>query len=266
MTAQRDLEVPSSKPLNEERKIDFDESKKRLEWRTRPGDKPGAWYSKFKVFLEDENEKETKENMFVRIAAPIDFSPSALKKLYQKNLEKKERFMQQYMPERQDILGNDLAAAHFLVHRNGKVRFEGEPQWHQIDKEGNYTLPDRYVHGLFLEAIDCEGVKLYYEGLENIHRLRNLRWCSFKNMTTFDDWCLDRMSGSEMDSLEVLDLSGTNVSSRGLQALYRIPTLKKLILTDPYRDMEWKLTVAMLQEIMTDLEIVEITNPVTSST
>lgn len=60
-----------------------------------------------------------------------------------------------------------------------------------------------------------------------------------------------------VEKLEVLNLSGTNITARGLQALYRIPSLKKLIVDDPNRDAEWKLTIAMLQEIMPDLSIIE---------
>lgn len=173
-------------------------------------------------------------------------------------MEKKERYFQQYLPERHEILGNDLAAAHFIVHRKGKVRFEDDVNWVKMDEDENYTLPDKYVHGMFVEAIDCEGMRLYYEGLENIRRLKGLKTLSFKGLEMFGDWCLDRVSGSEFEALEQLDVSGTKVTYQGLQALYRIPSLKRLILDDPYRDTEWKLTIAMLQEIMPELEIVQV--------
>lgn len=179
-------------------------------------------------------------------------------------VDKKERFFQQYIPERHQILGNDLATAHFIVHRKGKVRFVGETKWVQMDEDDDYKLPDRYVHGLFIEAIDCEGMNLFYEGLENFRRLRNLKKASFKGIKNFGDWCLDRVSGSEFENLEELDLSGTNVTHLGLQALYRIPTLKRLIIDNPYRNTEWQLTVAMLQEIMPELEIVEVYTSETS--
>lgn len=177
-------------------------------------------------------------------------------------MEKQERYLQQFIPERQQILGNDLAAAHFLVHRGGRVRFCGQQEWIMADKEGNFNLPNKFVSGMFVEAIDCEGINLYYEGLENVRRLKKLRFLSFKRITSFDDWCLDRVSGSEFESLEMLDLSGTQISERGLQALYRVPTLKKLILDNPNRNTNWSLTLAMLQDILPELKIYEASQKV----
>lgn len=165
--------------------------------------------------------------------------------------------MQQFISERHSILGNDLAAAHFLLFRNAKVKFVGEKEWKTMNEDGDYEVPDKYVHGLFIEAIDCENMEIYYEGLENLRRLKSLRFISFKNVKSFDDWCVDRISGSEFESLEVLDLSGTQVTERGIAALYRVPSLKKLILDKPKRSIEWKLTLAMLQDIIPGLEIVE---------
>lgn len=251
------LDVPSSKPLNEQRQEELDESKKKLTWRLKPFEKKDAWYSKFKLFLQDDNE-EVKETFITRLQQPIPVKPSSIKKMWTLNAEKQERFLQQFIPERHRILGNDLAAAHFLVYRKGRVRFYGEENWVKQNDYDEVPLPDRYVHGMFVEAIDCEGVELYYEGLENLRRLKSLRYLSFKNVKSFDDWCLDRVSGSEFESLEELNLSGTVVTQRGLQSLYRIPSLKKLILDDPYRDSEWSLTIAMLQEIIPDLQIEEI--------
>lgn len=258
MSATRFLDVESSKPLSEARQAEMDESREKLKWRIRPSDRKDEWYSKLKLIaLDDDGKGKTNEVFITTLQKPIDLRPSSVKKWFSKNMEKRERFMQQYLPERHSILGNDLAAAHFLVHRNAKVKFQDQEAWVKADKEENYILPNKYVHGLFLEAIDCEGSIIYYEGLENVRRLRELKSLSFKNSKFFDDWCLDRVSGSEFDKLEVLNLSGTSISYRGLQALYRVPTLKKLIIDDPSRDTEWKLMLAMLQEIMPELEIVE---------
>jgi len=256
LSAFRLIEVPSSKPLSEERQAEMDESRKKLLWRQKPYEKKDQWYSKFKLFLQDDDEP-SKDTLITRLQQPVILRPTAVKKWWKKNMEQKERFMQQYIPERHNILGNDLAAAHFLVFRNGRVRFAGEKDWVQLDKNGDMNLPNKYVHGMFVEAIDCENMEIYYEGMENLRRLKNLRFLSYKNVKGFDDWCLDRVSGSEYESLEVLNLSGTEITYRGIQALYRVPSLKKLILDDPYRDLEWKLVLAMLQELYTDLEIIE---------
>lgn len=264
LTSSKLLDVPSSKPLSEERQAEITESVKKMQWRLKPYQKKDEWYSKFKLFLHNDDDP-VKETFVTKLQQPIDLRPSHLMKWWKHNLEKKERYLQQFVPERHTILGNDLAAAHFLVFRNAKVKFVGEKEWTKMDEDGNYFLADRYVHGMFVEAIDCEGVSIYYEGFENMRRLKSLRFLSVKGMKSFDDWCLDRVSGSELESLEELDLSGTSVTEKGLQALYRIPSLKKLILHDPNRNTDWKLVVAMLQEIMPDLEIVEAAQPVAKS-
>lgn len=256
LTATRLIDVPSSKPLTDERQAELDESRKKMLWRIKPEDRKGAWYTNFKLFMQDDDEK-AKEVVMTKLQKPMNLRPSAIKKYWKKIYEKRERYMQQHIPERHNILGNDLAAAHFIVFRKGKVKFQDQHQWTMMDENEEYDLPSRYQHGMFVEHIDCEGMRIYYEGLDNIRRLHELLTLSFKNVKSFDDWCLDRVSGSEFDKLEYLDLSGTNISHRGLQALYRVPSLKKLILEDPHRNTEWQLTLAMLQDVLPNLEIVE---------
>lgn len=244
--------------MNEDRQTEFDDSKQKMKWRMKPSERKSEWYSSFKLFLGEDESQKTTETFVTRVVQPIDLRPSSLMKAWKNGQEKQERFLQQYSDERQKALGNDLAAAHFLVFRDGKVKFVDEDRWIQSE-EGYNSLPSRYVASMHLEAIDCEGMELYYEGLENIRRLKHLKFASFKNIEKFDDWCLDRVSGAEFDNLEVLDLSGTKVTEKGLQALYRIPSLKKLIIDNPNRNTEWMLVIAMLQEIIPELKVVEST-------
>jgi hypothetical protein len=123
-----------------------------------------------------------------------------------------------------------------------------------MDENDKYSLPGHYDAALTVEEIKCDDMQLYYEGLENIRRLKHLKSISFKNVVTFDDWCLDRVSGSEFDSLETLNLSGTSVTFNGLTALYRLPNLKSLILhaTPQEQKESWLLTIDMLEEVMND--------------
>lgn len=193
------------------------------------------------------------------LAQPLDFSPSGIKKWWKDYKIRKERFLQQFIPERHETLGNDLAAAHFLLFRKGKVKFVGQADWMEVNIEdrADIPLPNKYNPHFEIEAIKCDGMELYYEGLENLRRLKKLVYLSFKDVFTFDDWCLDRVSGSEFERLTVLDISGTSVTANGLQALYRIPSLRKLIVTHPEReDPQWNLTLAMLQDIIPELEVI----------
>lgn len=99
-------------------------------------------------------------------------------------------------------------------------------------------------------------MELYYEGLENLRRLSHLKFLSFRAVRPFDDWCLDRVSGSEFTALEVLDVSGTAVSERGLAALYRVPTLRMLIVDNAQATRSYELTCAMLEDLMPGLKVV----------
>lgn len=136
-------------------------------------------------------------------------------------------------------------------------RFCGSEEWTKQDKNDEYDLPKNFVPNMYIESIRCDNMELYYEGLENVRRLKHLKYLSFKNVATFDDWCLDRVSGSEFSQLETLDLSGTNITERGLQSLYRIPTLRTLILDEPARDKGMELVLSMLQEVCIHLKVVD---------
>lgn len=246
--------------FREDAKKEFLESKKELTWRLRPDQQPGAFATKFKLFMaEDESpDGKVKESVLGRTSKPFNFSLSAAKKYYKTMTERAERLSQVFMNERHEVLGNDLAAAHFIVFRGGKVKFVDGP-WVEMLDELTMTspVPTRYDPNFLVEAMDCEGVNLYFEGIENLRRLKNLLCISFRNNKNFDDWCLDRVSGSKFEKIQVLDLAGTNITFRGLHAIYRMPSLKKVIVDDPLRDPEWQLTVAMLNDIMPDLEVVD---------
>lgn len=115
-----DLEVPSSKPLKADVQSQIAEDKARLQWRVSPSEKKGEWYSKFKLFAPEEN---TATNIVTALQQPVDLSLKGIKNFFAKKKVKQERFMQQFIPERQQTLGNDLAAAHFIVHRGGTVKY-----------------------------------------------------------------------------------------------------------------------------------------------
>lgn len=226
-------------------------AKKRLKWRSEPGEKPGAWMSKFKLFG---NDNQTSD-LISLMQQPIDLSPGALSKWWQKRNERLERHMQMYLPERHQILGSDLASAHFILFRGGSVKFLNQKNWIQADENREFNLPDRFDPRYKLEAIKCDNMTLYYEGLENLRRLQNLKFLSFRNVKTFDDWCLDRVSGAENPKLEVLDISGTGITYRGLSALYRLENLKVLVVDDPKVSKEFELSCAMLEEFRPKLQI-----------
>lgn len=124
-----------------------------------------------------------------------------------------------------------------------------------MNESGEYDLPGHFNADYQVEAIRCDDMELYYEGLENIRRLNHLKFLSFRNVKTFDDWCLDRVAGSQFESLEVMDISGTKATENGLWALCRIPTLKMLIVDDPKKTPTYELTCLMLEDVIPDLKV-----------
>lgn len=113
------IHVPSSKPPKDTEQ--FEQDIKNLKWRTPYAEKKEEWYSKLKLFAPDD---DTNASAITVLQQPIDLRLSSIKSWWIRKNMQRERFMQQFIPERHEILGNDLAAAHFLVHRGGAVRFD----------------------------------------------------------------------------------------------------------------------------------------------
>lgn len=97
------------------------ESKIKLKWRTPYNERENEWYSKFKTFAPDKNENT---DIIAFLQQPIDLSFKAMQDRKERKRVSTEKFMQQFITERHEILGNDLAAAHFLVHRGGSVKYD----------------------------------------------------------------------------------------------------------------------------------------------
>lgn len=163
---------------------------------------------------------------------------------------------QQYLEERQNSLGTDLAAAHFIVYRRGSVKFCGHNEWVTYGKEEyDDHLPKKYDPSFYVEALDLTGTKIIYEGLLNILNLTKLKWLSFKNCPYFDDWCLDRISGAYGDTLEYLDIGNTKVTERGVSAIYRMHKLNTLKVHDISNSATFKLSCLMLEDINPSMKI-----------
>lgn len=229
-------------------------TKETLQWRTPWADQSGVWYSKFKLFGSDKNNAE----IIKFLQTPIKLSPSAIKKWWKRKQLETEIAMQGYIPERNKILGNDLAAAHFIVFRCGKVKFVGEDKWIEQDENAKYDLPNNYVPDKLLEAIDCSNMKLHYEGLDNLRGLKKVTWLSFNNCPYIDDWCMDRITGIFRDTVTYLDIRKCNsITDRGLSSLYKVKNLKTLYVSNITKSKSTELTCIMLQDLIPKLEIKE---------
>lgn len=182
-----------------------------------------------------------------------DFSFGNISKWFTHKKTEYNKHLQRFIPERHEILGTDLATAHFIICRDGRVKFKGNTYWTKKDEKGSYNLPNQYDSRFILEAVDAQNTDLYYEGLSNLCGLKKLKWLSLKDCKNIDDWGLDKIS-AEFPALEHLDISGCKkITERGLESLYRMTNLKKLIVTNHYKSVAFELTCLMLEDCMPNL-------------
>jgi len=225
-------------------------------WRKPWAQREGEWYSKLSVFAP---EKGGSPDLVRILQSTINFSPQVFRK-WMINAKREAAVLDmRYIPERHEILGSDLAAAHFLVHRGAAVKFKGSSEW--IKRQGDeYDLPKKYNPDYLIEAIDILDMKLLYEGFQNMTNLRSLQWLSLKNCFEIDDWCLDRISGEYQSSLEYLDISNcVQVTDRGIGALYRMNKLRTLKVHNIASSQMFQLACLMLEDIHPQLNIEGVT-------
>jgi len=227
---------------------------------------------------EQKEEDDEKPNMFLEMLKPVsrksgdvvsfiskkfDFSPSAIRQQYNKMKTRVRAGDQSYNVERHQVLGPNLAAAHFIVYRGGAVRFHGHKQWIRSNEDDEYNLPDRYISDMILEGLDASNTELTYIGFDNLVKLDGLRWLSLRNCLYIDDFCLDRL-GMFSESLEYLDISQCpQVTERGVSVLHRLRKLKVLKMEDMSGAKHLELVCILLEDALPDLQIYGVKRTVT---
>ncbi|XP_014291836.1 distal membrane-arm assembly complex protein 2 [Halyomorpha halys] len=189
---------------------------------------------------------------------PLTISQQQIDEIKDNAKRKFEIFKQRYIEERHNILGFDLAAAHFIVYRGGKVKFRNEENWIEMkeDEKVCNDLVTTYDPNLFLECIDLSNTKIRYEGLVNLSNLRKLKWLSLRNCQHVDDWFLDKISGEYAETLEYLDISDCfNVTDNGLNGFYRFQNLKKLLVHNIVRNISFEFRCFLLEDTIPGLTI-----------
>lgn len=251
-TGMRFLSV--SNPSGTENEEEAAPPKRLKQWRGHLDPGTQKLSTKLKIF--DRSEGRPPMDFIARMNAPWDVSINGLRKWVYRRQRIVDIEDQKFREDRHAILGSNLAAAHFLVLRGAKVKFSGRSEWVTKNKDDEYDLPDKYVPDYVVEAIDAGGMTLYYEGLDNMRNLYDLRLLSFKGSKTVDDWFLDRIS-SRYPRLEHLDVSDCEkVSERGLEALYRMQSLRVLVVTNHHNSVAFELTCMMLEDCNPDLKCV----------
>merc|ERR1719431_1025319 len=183
---------------------------------------------------------------------PIQFREESRNRVHS-NIVKSQLFVH----ERLLALGPDLAAAHFLCHRNCKVRFRGHKHWTELAPDGTLDIPAMYVAGWYVEAIEASDSLLVYEGLQNLKNLHHLKELDLSYCKFIDEWCMDRVTGEYHASLEVLNISGCrSVNWNGLEVVWRLGKLKTLIIKDMDHIQDLTLICLLLLDVLPNLKIV----------
>lgn len=227
-------------------------TKKDLKWRSAWHEKESRYYSILRTF----HREDSNTSLVKRLSNSIEFTPSGLKKWFAERDDEINVMYHSYVPERNEMLGNELAAAHFIVSRGGAVKFANEDKWIKADERKNYSLPRFYCGDKFLEAIDCLDMDLVYESMANFRDLQQVSWLSFNGCQYIDDWCLDSISNIFSETVVYLDLRNCpKITYKGLGSLARMKNLKILYLDDFWRATTFELTCLLLQELNVDLDI-----------
>ncbi|XP_011497173.1 PREDICTED: ATP synthase subunit s-like protein [Ceratosolen solmsi marchali] len=199
--------------------------------------------------------------IFKFFQADIEVNPLGIIKFLKRKTISTHQNLQNVNHEIEKYVGYDLALAYFLVSNGGKVKFKGQDEWIQLNKDNKTVdLPQKYDPNYIVTEIDASDFILYYNGLENFKNSSKIKKAIFKRSPLFDDWYMDRIS-SYFPCLEYLDISDCpNVTERALEALYRCSDLQTLIITDYKNTVSFQLTCLMLNDCIPDLKI-EILKP-----
>lgn len=229
-------------------------SKDDLKWRTPWHQKEGKHFDILRSFYREEPNTTALKRLSSSL--PPDLTYNGIKKWIAAKNEEANMIYYGYVPQRNKVLGDELAAAHFVVSKGGAIKFVGEDRWIKADDNRNYSLPRFYDGNKVLEAVDCSYMDIVYESLENFRNLQQLQWLSFRGCDYIDDWCLDMISNVLSETLLYLDIRDCpNISYRGLGAIAKMRNLKILYLDDFYRATTFEMTCLLLQENHADLEI-----------
>ncbi|KAK9511471.1 hypothetical protein O3M35_000119 [Rhynocoris fuscipes] len=227
-----------------------------------PSDSMNEYAEKVKLYRKNIFEiLATKRNTFMEWHkySPMNVSVEGYRAWKAKMSLEREIFDQRFIKERHDILGDDIAAAHFIVYRNGRVRFKDNEKWIEKppDEEDCFELPNKFVRNMYLEAIDASNTRIRHEGLVNLRNLKQLKWLSFMNCETADDWFVDRLSGEVQDTLEHLNLSNcTNLTKNSLSCFYRFKNLKRVLLHNVVKNKEFEFSCMLLEDAIPGLIII----------
>ncbi|KAG8199089.1 hypothetical protein JTE90_016226 [Oedothorax gibbosus] len=165
---------------------------------------------------------------------------------------------QRFVPERFLNLGPNLAAAHFITGRGGKVKFVGNDKWYSYADIKKGYIPSIDTPGFYVEEIDATDTPLCYEGFENLYNLRALKKLILRECFLIDDWCLHRTHIFK-NSLQFIDVTGCpKVTERGIICLHPLRNLETLVIEDNPNIQNKELVCLLLQELAPKCNVIGV--------
>lgn len=193
----------------------------------------------------------------VKASRKFDFSDEGMNEWYRHENYKQEKERQKFNPMRHGILGPDLASAHFVAYRGGRVKFIGHSEW-WLDKD---NLPKSYEDGYIVEKIDASAIGLNCEGVTNLCNLYNLIDLNLTNNLDLDVFAFDKLYRQFRFSTCLKSLNVTNCVNfceNSLASIHQIPSLEEVIITGT-KAASYKFTnliILMLHDVNPQLKII----------
>ncbi|XP_064600360.1 distal membrane-arm assembly complex protein 2-like [Liolophura sinensis] len=189
-------------------------------------------------------------DVLASIQQDIDLSPKALHRWIINQKWNELKTEHRYDEEKVKAMGCDIAAAHFVVKHGGAVKFLGRDRWHWKTEERKSYLPQRFVEGLTVEAIDASNTTMMYSSFDNLANLPSLVYLKLSDCQYIDDWCLSRFH-MFADTLHFLDISGCpRVTERGLATLHHLENLKGLKISNMTGVDNKELVMILMEEML----------------
>ncbi|XP_033914069.3 distal membrane-arm assembly complex protein 2 isoform X1 [Acipenser ruthenus] len=155
----------------------------------------------------------------------------------------------------QQLYGDGVAAAYYILSLRGGVRFSGQSDWIRPNSRGRFSWDFMEFRDVPIEEVDASGTEINYRGLDNLAPLSSLRSLSLSHCPHVDDWFLARLHVFSQ-SLEELSVSGCPlVTERGLATLHHLQGLRRLSVSSLPRLSNPGLVRILLEEALPGCEI-----------
>ena len=95
--------------------------------------------------------KVSSNEMLIRMQRKYDYSYDGIRRYVERNSRQLALEKQRFISMRHGVLGPDLATAHFITHRGGRVKFVGHSEWFTDDE----PLPKKFDENYLVEKVDA---------------------------------------------------------------------------------------------------------------